>query len=176
MINYKFDKSILEPIIGTNLLQFFLKGGLFQLGDSTQIDSTDELILIFQKKAALYVKISIKFDGPLFSIEKDKVVDIKTKLGAYPAIDFDEFNCAINNPLDGLVSSIEIFYDTMENVDNVILNYFKGIVIKFTSKEKVIIQSSDSPKSFSIFFDDSHYQLIAEQCKERVFLGTEHDV
>ncbi len=175
MINYQFDEKMLEPIIGTTLLQFFLKGGLFQIGNFTQIDSTNELILIFQKEMKNFVEVSIKFDGPLFSIKKNKIVDIKTKIGEYPIINFDEFNCSINNPVDGLVSSIEIFYSTMENIDNVILNYFKGIVINFTSQGKAIIQSNDSPKSFSISFDHRHYQLLVEHSTKRVSLTTGHN-
>lgn len=173
MINYKIDEKKLESVIGSTFLQFFTKGGSFQLGDFPQIDSTDELILVFQKKTDVFVEVFLKFNGPLFSIKKDTLVDLKTSIGPYPIIDFNVFNSSINNPLDGLVSNIEIFYNTMENVDNIVLNYFKGIVINFASQGKVIIQSSDYPKSFSIFFDENKYQTLIENCKNRISLATE---
>lgn len=170
MINYKIDEQKLQPMIGTKLLQFFTKGGAFQLGNFPEINSTGELILVFQKKSDVFLEVSIKFKGLLFSIKKDTLVDLKTNIGKYPVIDFNTFNSSINNPLDGLVSNIEVFYNTMKNVDNVILNYFEGMVIYFAPQKKVIIQSGDYPKSFSIYFDDNKYQTLIKNCKNRILL------
>ena len=61
----------------------------------------------------------------------------------------------------------------MKNVDNIDLNYFKGIVLNFASKQKVIIQSSDYPKSFSIFFNENNYQKLIKNCENRILIVKE---
>lgn len=173
MIHYDIDKQQFTPIIGTSLLQFFTTGGLIQFGEKFQIDSTRKLILVFQKKTDMYIRVLIKFDGPLFFIKSDKKVHLNVQTGAYPVIDNNLFNCAVSNPIESLVSNIEFFYSSMNNEDNSILKYFKGIVIHFFSQKKIIIQSTDYPESFSISNGDENYQNLIEYCERRVMLIAE---
>ena len=151
------EKNKLQELYNAHFLQLFINGGRFQYSSNLQVDSANDLCLVFQKEKN-YLLLQIDFrHTPLFQLQKneDFLLSINTH-NEYPYEIIKKYNSAVEttnvlrkNDMRNIVTKIDLKYEKLI-ADETSIRYLAEIVIALSSQITITIKMGEQVASFSV--------------------------